>query len=174
MRSTAKPGHRCFKKSTICAWWLVTRCVPCDARTRERKRASEFPRQQRSICCDSKTRALRRRASRPLSTGLRSQVPDSSSQRENLISLFGPNLFHSLDTMVRTKIHEQARQGIERLIKERALTPGCKLPSESNLAGLLLRQSDYDPQRLESPGTRRQNRTHTRARENCRQSHAVE
>ena len=27
--------------------------------------------------------------------------PDSSSQRENLISLFGPNLFHSLGTMVR-------------------------------------------------------------------------
>ena|ERR1700730_13524118 len=91
LRITAKPGHCCFKKSTICAWWLVTRCVPGDARTRERKRASEFPRQQRSICCDSKTRALRRRASRPLSTGLRSQVPDSSSQRENLISLFGPN-----------------------------------------------------------------------------------
>jgi Bacterial regulatory proteins, gntR family len=68
---------------------------------------------------------------------LRSQVPDSSSQRENLISLFGPNLFHSLDTMVRTKIHEQARQGIERLITERALTPGSKLPTESNLAGLL-------------------------------------
>ena len=39
--------------------------------------------------------------------------------------------------MVRTKIHEQARQGIERLITERALTPGSKLPTESNLAGLL-------------------------------------
>jgi len=39
--------------------------------------------------------------------------------------------------MVRTKIHEQARQGIERLITERALMPGSKLPSESNLAGLL-------------------------------------
>jgi DNA-binding GntR family transcriptional regulator len=39
--------------------------------------------------------------------------------------------------MVRTKIHEQARQGIERLITERALPPGSKLPTESNLAGLL-------------------------------------
>jgi DNA-binding GntR family transcriptional regulator len=39
--------------------------------------------------------------------------------------------------MARTKIHEQARQGIERLITERALTPGSKLPTESNLAGLL-------------------------------------
>jgi hypothetical protein len=73
----------------------------------------------------------------PLSAGLRSQLPDSPSQRENLISLFGPNLFHLLNTMVRTKIHEQARQGIERLITERALTPASKLPTESNLAGLL-------------------------------------
>jgi DNA-binding GntR family transcriptional regulator len=39
--------------------------------------------------------------------------------------------------MVRTKLHEQARQGIERLITERALTPGSKLPSESNLASEL-------------------------------------
>jgi DNA-binding GntR family transcriptional regulator len=39
--------------------------------------------------------------------------------------------------MVRTKLHEQARQGIERLITERALTPGSKLPTESNLAGEL-------------------------------------
>ena len=39
--------------------------------------------------------------------------------------------------MVRRNLHEQARQGIERLIKERALTPGCKLPSESNLASEL-------------------------------------
>ena len=39
--------------------------------------------------------------------------------------------------MVRTKLHEQARLGIERLIRERALTPGSKLPTESNLAGEL-------------------------------------
>jgi DNA-binding GntR family transcriptional regulator len=39
--------------------------------------------------------------------------------------------------MVRTKLHEQARQGIERLITERALTPGSKLPTESHLAGEL-------------------------------------
>jgi GntR family transcriptional regulator len=39
--------------------------------------------------------------------------------------------------MVRKKLHEQARQGIERLITERALTPGSKLPSESNLASEL-------------------------------------
>ena len=63
--------------------------------------------------------------------------PAFSCQPENLISLFRPNLFHSFRTMVRTKIHEQARQGIERLITERALTPGSKLPTESNLAGLL-------------------------------------
>ena len=37
-------------------------------------------------------------------------------------------------TMVRTKLIHQARLGIERLIKERALTPGSKLPTESNLA----------------------------------------
>jgi DNA-binding GntR family transcriptional regulator len=39
--------------------------------------------------------------------------------------------------MVRTNLHQQARLGIERLIRERALTPGSKLPSESNLAGEL-------------------------------------
>jgi DNA-binding transcriptional MocR family regulator len=39
--------------------------------------------------------------------------------------------------MVRTKLHEQAKQGIERLIRERALTPGSKIPTESNLAGEL-------------------------------------
>jgi DNA-binding GntR family transcriptional regulator len=39
--------------------------------------------------------------------------------------------------MIRTKLHEQAKQGIERLIRERALTPGSKLPTESNLAGEL-------------------------------------
>ena len=39
--------------------------------------------------------------------------------------------------MVLRKLHEQARHGIERLIKERALTPGGKLPSESNLASEL-------------------------------------
>jgi hypothetical protein len=43
----------------------------------------------------------------------------------------------SFGTMVRTKLHEQARQGIQRLITERALTPGSKLPTESNLAGEL-------------------------------------
>jgi GntR family histidine utilization transcriptional repressor len=43
----------------------------------------------------------------------------------------------SFGTMVRIKLHEQARQGIERLIKDRALTPGCKLPSESTLASAL-------------------------------------
>jgi hypothetical protein len=43
----------------------------------------------------------------------------------------------SFGNMVRTKLHEQARQGIERLITERALTPGSKLPTESNLAGEL-------------------------------------
>jgi DNA-binding GntR family transcriptional regulator len=39
--------------------------------------------------------------------------------------------------MVGTKLHEQARLGIERLIREQALTPGSKLPTESNLAGEL-------------------------------------
>jgi DNA-binding GntR family transcriptional regulator len=48
-----------------------------------------------------------------------------------------PSLVGEAQTMVRIKLHEQARQGIERLIKERALTPGCKLPSESNLASEL-------------------------------------
>jgi DNA-binding GntR family transcriptional regulator len=43
----------------------------------------------------------------------------------------------SFGIMVRRNLHEQARQGIERLIKERALTPGSKLPSESNLASEL-------------------------------------
>jgi DNA-binding GntR family transcriptional regulator len=33
--------------------------------------------------------------------------------------------------------YERARQGIDRLIKERALTPGSKLPTESNLASEL-------------------------------------
>ena len=39
--------------------------------------------------------------------------------------------------MVRTNLHQQARLGIERLIRERALTPGSKLPTESDLAGEL-------------------------------------
>jgi DNA-binding GntR family transcriptional regulator len=39
--------------------------------------------------------------------------------------------------MVRTKLHEQARKSIEKLITDRALTPGSKLPTESNLAGEL-------------------------------------
>jgi hypothetical protein len=117
-----RPGHCCFKKSTICAWWPVTRWRTRRRRTRERKRASESPRQQRSICCDSKLALSVDERPGPLSTGLRSRVPDSSSQRENLISLFGPNLLHRPDTMVRTKVHERARQGIERLITERALS----------------------------------------------------
>ena len=50
---------------------------------------------------------------------------------------FWTDFIASFGTMVRTKLHEQARQGIERLITERALTPGSKLPTESNLAGEL-------------------------------------
>ena len=67
----------------------------------------------------------------------------SRSSSERLISAlecylaFWTEFVASFGTMVRTKLHEQARQGIERLITERALTPGSKLPTESNLAGLL-------------------------------------
>jgi hypothetical protein len=67
----------------------------------------------------------------------------SRSSYELLISAlesylaFWTEFVASFGTMVRTKLHEQARQGIERLITERALTPGSKLPTESNLAGEL-------------------------------------
>ena len=67
----------------------------------------------------------------------------SRSSSERLISVlesylaFWTEFVASFGTMVRTKLHEQARQGIERLITERALTPGSKLPTESNLAGEL-------------------------------------
>jgi DNA-binding GntR family transcriptional regulator len=43
-------------------------------------------------------------------------------------------LFHP---MVRTKLHEQVRRGIEKLIIDRALKPGSQLPTESELASEL-------------------------------------
>ena len=43
-------------------------------------------------------------------------------------------LFHP---MVRTKLHEQVRRGIEKLIIDRALKPGNQLPTESELASEL-------------------------------------
>jgi DNA-binding GntR family transcriptional regulator len=39
--------------------------------------------------------------------------------------------------MARTKLYEQARRRIERLITDRALKPGSQLPSETNAAGEL-------------------------------------
>jgi hypothetical protein len=61
------------------------------------------------------------------------------SRRKSIESYlaFWTEFVASFGTMVPTKLHEQARQGIERLITERALTPGSKLPTESNLAGEL-------------------------------------
>jgi DNA-binding GntR family transcriptional regulator len=41
------------------------------------------------------------------------------------------------DTMRVTKLHEQARRRIERLITDRALKPGSQLPSETDLANEL-------------------------------------
>jgi DNA-binding GntR family transcriptional regulator len=43
----------------------------------------------------------------------------------------------SFDTMARTKLHEQARRRIEKLITDRALKPGSQLPTETNLASEL-------------------------------------
>jgi hypothetical protein len=43
----------------------------------------------------------------------------------------------SFGTMARTKLHEQARRCIERLITDRALKPGSQLPTETNLASEL-------------------------------------
>ena len=43
-------------------------------------------------------------------------------------------LFHP---MVRTKLHEQVRRGIEKLIIDRALKPGSQLPTGSELASEL-------------------------------------
>ena len=43
-------------------------------------------------------------------------------------------LFHP---MVRTKLYEQVRRGIEKLIIDRALKPGSQLPTESELASEL-------------------------------------
>jgi DNA-binding GntR family transcriptional regulator len=43
-------------------------------------------------------------------------------------------MFH---TMARTKLHEQAKRGIERLITDRALKPGSQLPTETDLASEL-------------------------------------
>jgi DNA-binding FadR family transcriptional regulator len=42
-----------------------------------------------------------------------------------------------LHTMPRTKLHEQARGGIERLITDRHLKPGSQLPTETDLASEL-------------------------------------
>src|SRR5258708_867677 len=56
------------------------------------------------------------------------------SHLPHLSSLFGPLLFHRL---ARTKLHEQARRRIERLITDRALKPGSQLPTETNLASEL-------------------------------------
>ena len=76
-------------------------------------------------------------------SALRTIGGTSRSSSERLISAlecylaFWTEFVASFGTMVRTKLHEQARQGIERLITERALTPGSKLPTESNLAGEL-------------------------------------
>jgi len=42
-----------------------------------------------------------------------------------------------LHTMPRTKLHEQARRGIERLITDRHLKPGSRLPTETDLASEL-------------------------------------
>jgi DNA-binding GntR family transcriptional regulator len=39
--------------------------------------------------------------------------------------------------MARTKLHEQAKRRIERLITDRALKPGTQLPTEGNLASEL-------------------------------------
>ena len=39
--------------------------------------------------------------------------------------------------MVRTKLHEQVRRGIEKLLIDRALKPGSQLPTESELASEL-------------------------------------
>ncbi len=39
--------------------------------------------------------------------------------------------------MVRTKLHERVRRGIEELIIDRGLKPGSKLPTESKLASEL-------------------------------------
>jgi len=39
--------------------------------------------------------------------------------------------------MARTKLHEQARRGIERLITEQSIRPGSQLPNETNLASEL-------------------------------------
>ncbi|MBV8175585.1 MAG: winged helix-turn-helix transcriptional regulator, partial [Verrucomicrobia bacterium] len=36
--------------------------------------------------------------------------------------------------MARVKVHEQVRQHIEKLIADRALEPGSRLPTESDLA----------------------------------------
>jgi GntR family transcriptional regulator len=47
--------------------------------------------------------------------------------------LFWAALVLSLGTMTQTKLHEQARQCIERLITDRALKPGSQLPNETNL-----------------------------------------
>jgi DNA-binding FadR family transcriptional regulator len=70
--------------------------------------------------------------------------------------------------MVRTKLHEQARQGIERLIKKRALTPGSKLPTESNLASELYvsRGTIRNALNLLEQEGKIEHRTHTRAMDN--------
>jgi DNA-binding GntR family transcriptional regulator len=46
-------------------------------------------------------------------------------------------MFHTMARMARTKLHEQAKWGIERLITDRALKPGSQLPTETDLASEL-------------------------------------
>ena len=60
--------------------------------------------------------------------------------------------------MVRTKLHEQVRRGIEKLIIDRALKPGNQLPTESELA------SAQCPEGIRAG---RQNRAHARAMGDC-------
>jgi DNA-binding FadR family transcriptional regulator len=67
--------------------------------------------------------------------------------------------------MARTKLHEQARRGIERLITDRALKPGSQLPTETDLASELYVSRTTILQRPEGIRTRRQNRTHAPARD---------
>src|SRR5271165_1744782 len=64
------------------------------------------------------------------------QRPSTSALSRQKLAFFS-RFCLSFDTMSRIKLHEQARRRIKRLITDRALKPGSRLPTETNLASEL-------------------------------------
>jgi GntR family transcriptional regulator, transcriptional repressor for pyruvate dehydrogenase complex len=59
---------------------------------------------------------------------------EAIQQEPDKITFLPARFVLMFNTMRITKLHEQARRRIERLITDRGLKPGCQLPSETELA----------------------------------------